>query len=110
MSADPLFKVVFMNQGQVYEVYARQIDPAAMFGFIAVEELVFGERSTVVVDPTEEKLKTEFANVKRTYIPMHSIIRIDEVEKRGQNKILEIDGSLSNITPFPLPPSGSSGS
>ena len=57
MSKEPLFKVVFMNQGQVYEIYARQIDQGAMFGFIAVEELVFGERTTVVVDPTEEVLK-----------------------------------------------------
>jgi len=28
-----------------------------LFGFIEVEELVFGERSTVVVDPAEEKIK-----------------------------------------------------
>lgn len=101
MSTDPLFKVVFMNQGQVYEVYARQIDPAAMFGFIAVEELVFGERTTVVVDPTEEKLKTEFANVKRTYIPMHSIIRIDEVDKQGKSKISKLEGG--NVAQFPMP-------
>ncbi len=101
MSKDPLFKVVFMNQGQVYEIYARQIDQGAMFGFIAVEELVFGERSTVVVDPTEEKLKSEFENVKRTYLPMHSIIRIDEVDKQGKSKISKLEGS--NVAQFPMP-------
>ena len=101
MSKDPLYKVVFMNQGQVYEIYARQIDQGAMFGFIAVEELVFGERTTVVVDPTEEKLKTEFENVKRTYLPMHSIMRIDEVDKQGKSKISKLEGG--NVAQFPIP-------
>ena len=101
MSKEPLFKVVFMNQGQVYEIYARQIDQGAMFGFIAVEELVFGERTTVVVDPTEEKLKSEFGDVKRTYLPMHSIIRIDEVDKQGKSKISKLEGG--NVAQFPMP-------
>jgi hypothetical protein len=72
-----------------------------MFGFVEVEELVFGERSTVVVDPSEEKIKTEFDNVRRTYLPMHSIIRIDEVDKQGKSKISEIKGG--NVSQFPMP-------
>ncbi len=101
MSKDPLFKVVFMSQGQVYEIYARQIDQGAMFGFVAIEELVFGERTTVVVDPGEEKIKAEFENVKRTYLPMHSIIRIDEVEKEGKSKVSKLEGG--NVAQFPMP-------
>ena len=72
-----------------------------MFGFVEVEELVFGERSSVVVDPTEEKIKAEFDNVRRTYLPMHSIIRIDEVEKQGVSKISKLEGS--NVAQFPMP-------
>ena len=101
MSKDTLFKVVFMNQGQIYEVYARSVDQGAMFGFIAVEELVFGERTTVVVDPSEEKIKSEFENVRRTYLPMHSIIRIDEVDKEGKSKISKAEGG--NVAQFPMP-------
>ena len=63
-------------------------------------KLVFGERSTVVVDPSEEKIKSEFENVKRTYLPMHSIIRIDEVDKQGASKISKLEG---NVTQFPMP-------
>jgi len=100
MSNKTLFKIAFMSQGQVYEIYARQVSHGALFGFIEVEELVFGERSTVVVDPSEEKIKSEFENVKRTYLPMHSIIRIDEVDKQGTSKISKIEG---NVTPFPMP-------
>jgi hypothetical protein len=84
MAASHIFKVLFVNQGKVYEIYARKVSHGSLFGFIEVEELVFGERSTVVVDPAEEKIKAEFNDVKRTYLPMHSVLRIDEVKKQGQ--------------------------
>ncbi|MDG2155290.1 MAG: DUF1820 family protein [Gammaproteobacteria bacterium] len=105
MLEDQLYRIIFMNQGKVYEIYARSVGEGALYGFIDVEELVFGERTSVVVDPAEEKLKNEFESVKRTYIPMHSIIRIDEVEKQGIAKISSADGT--NITPFPMHPFGS---
>ena len=89
-----------MSQGQVYEVYAREVGHGSMFGFIEVEQLVFGERSSLVVDPSEEKIKAEFENVKRTYLPMHSIIRIDEVDKQGASKISKLEG---NVAQFPMP-------
>ncbi len=99
--ATPLYKVIFYNQGQVFEVYARAIYQSEMYGFIEVEEYVFGERSQMIVDPGEEKLKNEFANVNRSYIPMHSIVRIDEVEKEGTSKVSEIQAS-DKIAQFPL--------
>jgi hypothetical protein len=100
--AQPIYKVIFHNQNRVYEVYARQIFQSDMWGFIEIEEYVFGERSQLLVDPSEEKLKNEFAGVTRSYVPMHSIIRIDEVEKEGASKISESAGS-SNISAFPMP-------
>jgi hypothetical protein len=69
-----------------------------MYGFIEVEEFVFGERSQVLVDPSEEKLKSEFASVKRSYIPLQSIIRIDEVEKEGTVKIIELKSGESKVS------------
>jgi hypothetical protein len=52
----------------------------------------------MVVDPSEEKLKAEFSGVRRSFIPIQAIIRIDEVEKSGVAKI----SSGDNITPFPV--------
>ena len=104
MSKKTLYKVIFMNQGQVYEVYARSISHGHFLGFVEVEQLVFGERSGIVVDPAEEKIKSEFDNVRRTYLPMHTIVRIDEVERQGKAKISPLaDAGESNVTPFPMP-------
>ena len=101
MAASHIFKVIFHNQGKVFEIYARKVGHGQMFGFIEVEELIFGEKSTVVVDPSEEKIQTEFAGVKRTYLPLHSVIRIDEVRKSGISKVSAADAT--NVTQFPFP-------
>ncbi len=96
------YRIIFHNQGKVYEVYAHDVHQSSMYGFIEVEKLVFGEKTTLVVDPSEENLKSEFEGVTRTYLPMHSIIRIDEVKKQGQGKIIDIDGKGDKIMPFPI--------
>lgn len=109
MASSHIFKIMFVNQGKVYEVYARKVGQGRLFGFIEVEELVFGERTTVVLDPGEERIKSEFTGVKCTMLPMHSILRIDEVKKQGVSKISTIEGG-GNVTQFPMPmypPSGS---
>jgi hypothetical protein len=99
-----VYKVIFHNANQVFEVFARQIYQSDMWGFIEIEEFVFGERSQIVVDPSEEKLKNEFAGVKRTYIPYQSVIRIDEVEREGSSKISEVPANTtgSNVTRLPF--------
>jgi len=58
----------------------------------------------VLVDPSEERLKSEFAGVKRTHIPLQAVVRIDEVEKEGTNKIVSLAGTQGNVTPFPMQP------
>ena len=99
-----IYKVVFVNEGKVYEIYARSVGPSALIGFVEVEGLLFGERTTMLVDPTEEKLRTEFAGVERTLLPMHSVVRVDQVTKRGTAKITALTGGAADKTrPLPSP-------
>jgi hypothetical protein len=97
-----IYRVIFHNQGEIYEVYAREIYQSDLHGFIEIEGYVFGNRSQMVVDPSEEKLKSEFEGVERSYVPMHCVIRIDEVEKEGQARIKEVRGD--KVMPFPTMP------
>ena len=101
MPASHIYKVMFANPGKIYEVYARKVSHGNLFGFIEIEELVFGERSSVVLDPGEERIKSEFEGVKRSYLPLHSVLRIDEVKKQGVSKISALEGS--NVAQFPMP-------
>ena len=93
-----IYRIAFLNKGKVYEVFVKAVYQSDLYGFIEIEEFVFDEKTQMVVDPGEEKLKAEFAGVRRSFIPMQAIIRIDEVEKSGAGKI----SSGDNIAPFPI--------
>lgn len=97
-----MYRVSFFNQGKVYEVYARKVTQSGLYGFVELEELIFDQKTQVVVDPAEERLKDEFAGVKRTYIPIHTVVRIDEVDKRGTAKITPAGEGGSKVMPFPV--------
>lgn len=97
MAEKHVYKIVFVNREQVYEVYAKSVYQGDMYGFVIVEDFIFGEKSSIVLDPSEEKLRTEFEGVKRSFIPMHEIIRIDQVERRGTSKIIS-DKQSSKLT------------
>ena len=102
MPSKHIYKILFVNQGKVYEIYARRVSQTGtLFGFVEVDELVFDARKSVVVDPAEERLQLEFAGVKKTYLPMHYVLRIDEVDKQGVSKITNAEGG--NVAQFPLP-------
>ena len=100
MQHKTFYRVTFVNQEKVYEIYARHVGQCEIFGFVAIEGFAFDETSSLVVDPGQEKLKSEFQGVKSTYVPMHSIIRIDVVEKEGVAKIMNLEGNIRN---FPTP-------
>ena len=102
MAKKQIYRILFHNQDKIYEVYAHDVHQGSLFGFIEIEQFMFGERTSLVVDPSEENLKTEFANVSRTFIPMHAVIRIDEVNKQGTPKIIQGSEQGTNITPFPV--------
>ncbi|NOX26636.1 MAG: DUF1820 family protein [Gammaproteobacteria bacterium] len=102
MAEKTIYRIVFVNQNEIYELHAHYVGQSDVFGFIEVEDLIFGEKSDLVIDPTEERLEAEYAGVTRTHVPLHSVLRIDEVEKRGANKISPATvGSTSNVASFP---------
>lgn len=115
MADQRIFKIVFYNQGEIYEIYAESVSQGSLFGFVEIEGLLFGERSQVVVDPSEERMKSEFKGVQRIHLPMHAVVRIDEVEKQGTPRVTKNSTSGSNVASFPgpiytpRPPRGSSG-
>ena len=101
MNQKTIFRITFANQDVIYEIYARSVKESEMFGFLEVAEFVFGEQTALVVDPSEERLKIEFNGVKRTFIPMHSIFRIDEMTKQGIAKVKDNPGYGNKVSPFP---------
>jgi hypothetical protein len=104
MRKDKLYKVSFLSQGKSIELYARHVASSALWGFTEVGELVFdppGE--SLVVDPTEERLREEFKDTTMLHVPIQAIVRIEEVLRRGPLAIRDAT-SGEKIMPFPLAP------
>lgn len=101
-----LFRIFFTSQGKGYEIYARRVDQSEMHGFVEIRDIVFGEKSSIVVDPTEESLKKEFGSVKRVLVPFHAVNRIDEVEKEGTSRVLSLAGGDPPAPASPFSPPG----
>jgi len=90
-----IFRVIFLQEDKVYEVYARYLSEESLMGFIEIEELLF-------TDSEEEKIKAEFQAVKRSYIPIHHVLRIDEVIKKGSAKVKPVEkkGNVHHLAKF----------
>ena len=98
-----IYRVTFHNQEEIYEIYVKHVFQGDLYGFVVVEGFLFNETSEIVVDPAAEKMQSEFGGVKRTFIPMHEVIRIDQVEKKGIAKIRPLSDDErkgSNIASF----------
>lgn len=103
MSEKTLYKIVFLNHGKIYELYARRVGSSALWGFTEVADLVFGIGEGLVVDPTEERLRAEFADTKVLHLPMQSVLRVEEVARQGQSAIRDAASGDKVVTPFPIP-------
>lgn len=99
-STDLLYKVQFISNGERYELYVKEISQGSLFGFIEIGDFVWDTHSGIVVDPSHEKLKAEFSDVTRTYVPMHNVLRIDAVKKQGSATIATLS---DKVTAFPGP-------
>lgn len=98
-----LYKIVFFNQGKVYELFSEGVSSSGLWGFVEVSGLVFESGEGLVVDPTEEKMRKEFENARVLHLPIQAILRIEEVDKRGQCLIRDRE-SGEKVTPFPISP------
>jgi hypothetical protein len=100
---EKLFRIAFINHGKVYELFCSGVCSSSLLGFIEVSGLLFGGQDSLVVDPTEEKMRDEFDGVEILHLPMHSVLRVEQVKKKGQAVIRDRE-SGEKVTPFPVQP------
>ena len=104
---EKLFRIAFLNHGKVYELFCSGVGTSNLLGFIEATGLEFGEKDSLVIDPTEEKMRDEFDGVEVLHLPMHSVLRVEQVRKKGQAVIRDRE-SGEKVTPFPVQPGGRS--
>jgi hypothetical protein len=103
MAKKRLYKVIFLNNGKVYELFSEGVTTSGLWGFIEISDLVFDTEHGLVVDPTEEKMRQEFESARVLHLPIQSVLRVEEVDERGQCLIRDRE-SGEKVTPFPVSP------
>lgn len=96
-----MYRFVFLNRAQVYELYCRQVASSNLYGFVEASGLVFETGESVVIDPVEERMRDEFADTEVLFVPVQSVIRIEKVKKRGACVIRDRN-SGEKVTSLPL--------
>ena len=86
-----LFKITFTDEeDKTITVHAEEVSPSSLLGFIEAAELVFPDPSDIIITPADNKARTLFKDVKRTYIPINRIIRIDELSSDKKTPVITL--------------------
>ncbi len=98
------YVVTFTNEDELYQVCARRVVSSDLYGLIEIGDFVFPENK-LVYNPGEERIKKEFSGIKRTWIPYHAIVRIDEVPDSRETELKVVPlTSAKPREPGGLPP------
>ncbi|HKJ00666.1 MAG TPA: DUF1820 family protein [bacterium] len=97
------YRVSFTSEQELYQVCARHVSASDLYGLIEIGEFIFPE-SKLVYNPGEERLRREFEGIRRTWIPYHAIVRIDEIldTRETEAKIIPLDSAPRAIKERPL--------
>lgn len=66
----PIYRIVFAQHEDIQEIYAQYISEETLVGFIEAD---------TILEYDQAKNNVNIKEVRRCYIPLHNIIRIDEV-------------------------------
>jgi hypothetical protein len=94
------YRVTFTNESasenELIQICARNVSASDMYGLVEISDFIFPE-SQVVYNPGEERIRREFGGVKRTWLPYHAIVRIDEVPDTtaSEVKIVSLESARS---------------
>lgn len=103
MKSKTLYRISYITNNEVYELYAKAINSNDLLGFISLTDLVFEVNTGVVIDPIEERLKTEFSEVRTLHIPIQNVLKIEEVEQKKSCKIKALK-THTKTSKLPLQP------
>jgi hypothetical protein len=95
-----LFKVIFMDEEKkIQTIHASKLNPSSFLGLVEISDIVFIDRSEIIISPDDGNLRTRFKNVERSYIPLNSIIRIDEVVIEKETPVIRLCGEHTDENP-----------
>ena len=91
-----IYKVTFHNQGKVYELHAGEVSASDLYGCVEVGDLIFGERSSLLVVPQRN---VSNLNSKASSAPTSPCgVRVDVVDKEVLTRSLILTAATSRVS------------
>lgn len=86
------YKVTFSNEKELYQVCARRVVSSDLYGLVEIGDFIF-PKNKLLYNPGEERIRREFEGIRRTWVPYHAIVRIDEIsdERESEIKIVPLE-------------------
>ena len=77
----PIYRILFRHESHKIELYARRVFPSDFLGLVRIEDLIFFEdKNSLLINPMDDKIKKEFADTRVLHIPLHCLLRIEELK------------------------------
>ena len=98
-----LYRVVLQSPDEQCELYAVRVAQGHLPAFLELEQIVFADRASGHASAAQERLRSALAEVKRCYIPLARIVRIDEIayaaaaELRGDTASAQGDDNRGKV-------------
>lgn len=82
-----VFKVYFFHMDKVYTLFAKEVNASGeLYNMCEISDIIFQRNKNLIV-PSEDEVRQEFSNIKKLLIPLHHLIRIDELEDIDEDEI-----------------------
>jgi len=86
-----LFKIIFVDEDKkIQTIHSSKLNPSSFLGLVEISDIVFLDKSEIIIAPDDGDLKNKFKNVERSYIPLNAIVRIDEVTIEKETPVIRL--------------------
>lgn len=86
-----VYKIQFIDEKkESTTIHASNVNPSSFLGLIEVSDIIFMGSSNILIDPDDERVRKEFKDVERTFLPINTILRIDEIKLETETPIIRL--------------------
>ncbi len=95
-----LFKMIFIDEDKKNTDHTCVTAQSVLFsGLVEISDIVFIDQSELIIAPDDGNLKVKFKNVERSYLPLNSIVRIDEVMIEKETPVIRLYSETKDENP-----------
>jgi hypothetical protein len=98
---DIVYRTIFTHLDQVYTIYSQGVSEETLVGFIELDSILLVTQDIILSSENQtahEPFMKQIESIKRTYVPMHAVVRIDEMtRKHFDYEVLDGDEKPMNV-------------